>query len=70
MDKTYNFRKFKTIAYYGTEIYNNDLTLHDALEQQIRLKDDICIFEESTKNQYLQALQNAIILLKGTLVQI
>ena len=32
MDKTYNFRKFKTITYYGTE-------------------DDICIFEESTKNQ-------------------
>ena len=32
---------FKTIRSFGREIYNNDLSLDDALEQQIRLKDDI-----------------------------
>ena len=32
-DKTFDFQKFKTIKYFGIEIYNNDLSLDDALEQ-------------------------------------
>ena len=49
-DKTYHFHmKFKAIRYFGREIYNNDLSLDDALEQQIRLKDSIDIFKESIK---------------------
>ena len=48
-DKTCDFQKFKRIIYFGREIYNNDLTLDHALEKQIRLKDDINIFKESTK---------------------
>ena len=48
-NKTYDFQKFKTIRSFGREIYNNDLSLDDALEQQIRLKDDIDIFKESAK---------------------
>ena len=48
-DKTYGFRKLKTIRSFGREVYNNDLSSDDALEQQIRLKDDIDIFKESTK---------------------
>ena len=48
-DNTYDFQKFKTIRSFGRNIYNNDLSLDDALEQQIRLKDDINIFKESTK---------------------
>ena len=48
-DKANNFQKFKTIRSFGREIYNNDLSLDDALELQIRLKDDINIFKESTK---------------------
>ena len=31
------------------KIYNNNLSLHDALKWQIILKDDIDIFEESMK---------------------
>ena len=48
-NKTYDFQKFKTIRSFGREIYNNGLSLDDALEQQIRLKDDIDIFKESAK---------------------
>ena len=48
-DETYDFQKFKTIKSLTREIYNNDLSLNDALEQQIRLKDDIDILKNSTK---------------------
>ena len=48
-DKTYDFQKFKTIRSFGRKIYNNDLSLDDAIEQQIRLKDDIDIFKGFTK---------------------
>ena len=48
-DKTYDFQKFKAIRSFGRELYNNDLSLDDALELQIRLKDDIDIFKESKK---------------------
>ena len=47
-DKTYDFQKFKTIRSVGREIYCN-LPLDDAFEKQIRLKNDIDIFKESTK---------------------
>ena len=43
-DKTYDFQKFKTIRFFWREIYNNDLSLDDALEQQIIPKDDVEIF--------------------------
>ena len=36
-DETNDFQKFKTIIIFGREIYNNDLSLHDALEKQVRL---------------------------------
>ena len=48
-DKTYDFQKFKTIRFFWREIYNNDLSLDDALEQQIISKDDAEIFLKSTK---------------------
>ena len=41
----YDFQKFKTIRPFGREIYNNDLSLDNALEQQIRLKGDIDTFK-------------------------
>ena len=43
-NKTWDFGKFKTIRSFGREIYNNDLSLNDTFEQQIRLKDDTNIF--------------------------
>ena len=43
-NKTWDFGKFKTIRSFGREIYNNDLSLNDTSEQQIRLKDDANIF--------------------------
>ena len=48
-DKIYDFQKFKTIKSFRRETYNNDLSLDDALEQHMRLKNDIDIFKESTK---------------------
>ena len=48
-DKTYDFQKFRTIRSFGREIYNNELLLDDVLELQIRLKNDIDIFKESTE---------------------
>ena len=50
-DKTYDFQNFKTIRSFGRKIYNNYLLLDDALEKQIRLKDDIDTFKESTKQK-------------------
>ena len=48
-NKTYHFQKYKTIRSFRIEIYNNDLSLDDALELQTRLRNDIDIFKESTK---------------------
>ena len=45
------FQKFKKIKSFGREIYNNELSLDNNLEQQIKLKDDIDIFEDSTKQK-------------------
>ena len=70
-DKTYDFQKFTTIRSSGKEIYSNSLSLDGALEQEIKLKDDIDIFKESTKPQIKEkkakkalTLKNVIILLK------
>ena len=53
-------------------INNNDLSPDDALEQQLRLKDNIDIFKESTtppesvrKEKNALTLENWIILLNG-----
>ena len=53
-DKIQDFQKFKTIRSFEREIYNNDLSLDDVIEQQIRLKDYTDIYKtyntiESTK---------------------
>ena len=50
-DKTCDFQMFKIIRYFRREIYNNDLSLDNALEQQIKLKDGIDVFKESTKSK-------------------
>ena len=47
--KTFDFLKLKTVRSFVREIYNNDLSVDDPLEQQIRLKDNIDIFKEFTK---------------------
>ena len=39
-----------TIRSFGKEIYNNDLSLDDLIEQQMRLKDDINVFK-NLRNQ-------------------
>ena len=50
-DETYDFQKFKTIRSFGRKIYNNDLSLDDAIELQIILNDDIDIFKEPKKTK-------------------
>ena len=48
----HDFQSFNTIRWlFGREICNNDLSLDDAIEQQIRVKDDIDIFKESTERR-------------------
>ena len=44
-NKSYYFQKFKTIRSFGKKIYENNLSLDDAIELQARLKDDIDIFK-------------------------
>ena len=68
--KTYDFQSLKTIRSFVREIYNNHISLDDALEQQIRLKDNADIFrktakpKESVKKERKGlTLKNAIILL-------
>ena len=48
-NKVYDFQKFKTVRSSGREIYNNDLSLNDSFEQQIKSKDDIDIFKDSIR---------------------
>ena len=52
-DKIYYFQKFKTIKSFERETYNNYLSLGDALELQIRWKNDIDILKnlQNRKNQ-------------------
>ena len=40
-NEIYDFQKFKIIASLGREICNDELTLEDALEEQIKLKNEI-----------------------------
>ena len=48
-NKVYNFQKFKTVTSSGREIHNNDLSLDDSFEQQIKSKNDIDIFKDSIR---------------------
>ena len=49
-DKTYDFKKqYKTIKFFQREIHSNAFTLEDGLEEQIKFKNQIDIFKESTK---------------------
>ena len=50
-DKTYHFQKFKTINSFGREIYNGEIILEDALEEQINLKNAMDKLKESTEPQ-------------------
>ena len=43
--KSYDLQKCKTIRSFGRKIYKNNLSLDDAIELQVRLKDDIDIFK-------------------------
>ena len=64
-DKIYDFQKFKTIRSCQREIYNNNLSV-DALEQQIKLKDDL-IFLKSLRNYKVYLLlkgQNFLMFLR------
>ena len=71
-DETNDFQKFETIRSFGREIYNNYLSLDDALELQIILKDEINIFKEPAKlkesirkEKKALTFKNTIILLNG-----
>ena len=56
----HDFQNFKTKRSFGREIYNNELSLDDALEQQIRLKDDIDILKnlQNQRNQSKKKKKN------------
>ena len=67
-DKTYHFEKFKTIRSFGRQIYDSDLSVHDAFEQQIKLKDDINILQNEknqSKKEKAVTLKNAVVFLDG-----
>ena len=66
----HDFENFKTIKSFGREIYSHNLSLDDALEQHMRLKDDIDIFFKKIKNQRKKGkkvlpLKNTNILVNG-----
>ena len=50
-EKRFDFQRFTAITSLGREIYNDYLTLEDALEEQINLKNKIDKSKESTKPQ-------------------
>ena len=43
-EKKYDFQKFKTIRSFGRDIYSINLSLDDALEEQVNLSDEINSF--------------------------
>ena len=59
-DKTYDFQKFKTIRSFGRETYSSILTLNDALEGQIHLKDKIVKFKESAKPKNPETIKKSL----------
>ena len=52
--KAYDFQKFKQIRSFGREMYNGDIELNDALEEQITLKNEIDNFNQYTKSKSQQ----------------
>ena len=54
MSKIYNFQKFKAIRSFGRDIYNDFITLNDAFEEQINLKNETDHFNENTKPKKLK----------------
>ena len=48
-NKTNDFQKFKVIKSFGRESYKDVITLNDAFEEQINLKNEIGNFNEYTK---------------------
>ena len=71
-DKTCDFQKFKTIRSSGRETYSGILTLHDALQEKINVKDAIDKYKESTrlktpdKEEYEElTFKNGIRVLRG-----
>ena len=49
--KVYDFQKFKTVRSFGREVYNDNLALDDAFDEQVTLKDKIDKFKEFMKPQ-------------------
>ena len=69
-NKTYDFQKFKAIIFSEREIYHDELTLEDALEKQIKFKNDIDKFKEFMKPKNLDKkelliFENALRLPRG-----
>ena len=49
--KVYDFQKSKTVRSFGREVYNDNLALDDAFDEQVTLKDKIDKFKEFMKPQ-------------------
>ena len=45
------FQIFKTIRFFGREIYSDNSSLDDVLEQQTRLQEDIDFFSKNLQKQ-------------------
>ena len=58
--KTYDFQKFKARISFQRGIYNDELTLEDALEEQIKFKTKINKFKESTKPNFYTKLKKSL----------
>ena len=50
-DKSYVYRSFNTVRFFGGEIFNDELTLEGSLEEKIKFKNKINKFKKSTKPQ-------------------
>ena len=48
---TYSFQNFRTIRAFGRDIYNGEITLKEADEDQVSLLNEIINFREKTKPQ-------------------
>ena len=59
--KTYNFQKFKAIRSFGRDIYSDFITLNDAFEEQINLKNVTDYFNENTKPKKLNKKEEKVL---------
>ena len=64
-DRLYDFRKHKAMQFFGLALSNGTITLDNAVNDQVYLKDSIDNFKKSTKSRSQEQINNIELTLKN-----